>query len=75
MFRPNTAYLIDIVDHGGWTREHVFKTVVSAWPDQNLFWELKGILPQFSDDQGSANAIAPCPQADLLILHYVPEAA
>jgi hypothetical protein len=35
----------------------------------------KTLLVEFSDDQGSAYAIAPCPWSDLLILHYVPEAA
>jgi hypothetical protein len=35
----------------------------------------KTLLVEFSDDQGCAYAIAPCPRADLLILHYVPEAA
>ena len=35
----------------------------------------KTLLVEFSDDQGHAYAIAPCPQADLLVLHYVPEAA
>jgi len=33
------------------------------------------LLVEFSDDQGRANAVAPCPRADLLVLHYVPEAA
>ena len=33
------------------------------------------LLVEFSDDQGSAYAITPCTRADLLILHYVPEAA
>jgi hypothetical protein len=32
-------------------------------------------LVEFSDDQGRAYAIAPCPRTDLLILHYVPHAA
>jgi len=35
----------------------------------------KTLLVEFSDDQGRAYAIAPCQRADLLILHYVPEAA
>ena len=35
----------------------------------------KLLLVEFSDDQGRAYAIAPCPRADLLILHYVPVAA
>jgi hypothetical protein len=32
-------------------------------------------LVEFSDHQGHAYAIAPCPHAELLTLHYVPEAA
>jgi len=32
-------------------------------------------LVEFSDDQGCAYAVIPCPRADLLVLHYVPEAA
>jgi hypothetical protein len=43
-------------------------TVVEAL-DQNT------VLVEFSDDQGRGYAIAPCPRADLLILHYVPHAA
>jgi Domain of unknown function (DUF4926) len=35
----------------------------------------KTLLVEFSDDQGRAYEIAPCPRADLLVLHYVPEAA
>lgn len=35
----------------------------------------KTLLVEFRDDQGRAYAIAPCPRTDLLILHYVPEAA
>ena len=35
----------------------------------------KTLLVEFSDDQGRAYAVAPCPRADLLVLHYVPEAA
>ncbi len=35
----------------------------------------KTLLVEFSDDQGRAYAVAPCQRADLLILHYVPEAA
>ena len=32
------------------------------------------VLVEFSDDDGRAYAIAPCPRANLLVLHYVPEA-
>jgi hypothetical protein len=33
------------------------------------------LLVEFSNEEGRAYAIAPCPQLDLLVLHYVPEAA
>jgi hypothetical protein len=35
----------------------------------------KTLLVEFSDEQGRAYAVAPCPRADLLVLHYIPEAA
>jgi hypothetical protein len=35
----------------------------------------KTLLVEFSDDQGRAYAIALCPRADLLVLHYLPAAA
>jgi len=43
-------------------------TIVEQLDDRTL-------LVEFSDDQGRAYAVAPCPQAELLVLHYVPEAA
>jgi hypothetical protein len=33
------------------------------------------LLVEFSDENGRAYALAPCPRADLLVLHYVPEPA
>ena len=35
----------------------------------------KTLLVEFSDDQGRAYAVVTCPREDLLVLHYVPEAA
>ena len=32
-------------------------------------------LIEFSDDQGRAYAVAPWPRSELLVLHYVPQAA
>jgi len=43
-------------------------TIVEQLDDNTL-------LVEFSDDQGRAYAIAPCPRTELLVLHYVPEAA
>ena len=33
------------------------------------------VLVEFSDDDGRAYAVVPCSRDDLLVLHYVPEAA
>ena len=33
------------------------------------------VLVEFSDEQGRAYAITPCPSSELLVLHYVPQAA
>ena len=33
------------------------------------------VLVEFSDDQGRAYALVPCPPQELLVLHYVPQAA
>ena len=35
----------------------------------------KTVLVEFTDDQGNADAIIPCPRSELLVLHYVPQAA
>jgi hypothetical protein len=35
----------------------------------------KTLLVEFSDDHGHAYEVTPCQTADLLVLHYVPEAA
>jgi len=43
-------------------------TIVESLDDKTL-------LVEFSDDQGRAYAVAPCPRTELLVLHYVPEAA
>jgi len=43
-------------------------TVVEQLDDQTL-------LVEFSDDQGRAYAVAPCPRTELLVLHYASEPA
>jgi hypothetical protein len=43
-------------------------TIVEEFDDESF-------LVEFSDDQGRAYALAPCPRTELLVLHYVPEAA
>jgi hypothetical protein len=43
-------------------------TVVEQLDDEAL-------LVEFSDEQGRAYAVVPCPRTELLVLHYVPVAA
>ncbi len=43
-------------------------TVVEMLDDQN-------VLVEFSDDSGRAYALLPCTRSELLVLHYVPQAA
>jgi Domain of unknown function (DUF4926) len=43
-------------------------TVVEALDDAT-------VLVEFSDDEGQAYAVTPCPRDRLLVLHYEPEAA
>jgi hypothetical protein len=59
------ALLMDLPVHG-LARGQV-GTVVELLDDKTL-------LVEFSDDQGRAYAVTPCQGADLLVLHYVPEA-
>jgi len=35
----------------------------------------KTVLVEFSDDEGRAYAVVPRPNSELLVLHYVPQAA
>jgi hypothetical protein len=43
-------------------------TVVELFDERN-------VLVEFTDDQGRAYAVVPCPRSALLVLHYVPQAA
>ena len=36
VFKPNDAYLIDILDHQSWTVDDVFEVMIDNWPDNNL---------------------------------------
>lgn len=43
-FRPQDAYLIDIMHHGDWTREHVLEVIIREWPSAGLIHEAKGVI-------------------------------
>jgi hypothetical protein len=44
VFMPRDAYLIDIVEHGGWTRAHVLETLIKEWPNSGIVHEVKGAV-------------------------------
>jgi hypothetical protein len=44
IFKPDRAYLIDIMKHGDWTNEQVVRTIIDSWPNDRLAHELKGIV-------------------------------
>ena len=59
--------LLSDVRAQGLSRGHV-GTVVESLGDATA-------LVEFSDDEGRAYAIVPLPRSELLVLHYVPQAA
>jgi hypothetical protein len=42
VFQPRTAYLIDVMQHGDWTRKHVIRVVADEWPNEGIVHEIKG---------------------------------
>lgn len=43
-FQQQTAYLIDIMKHGDWTRDDVLKVLATEWPNEGVIHELYGVL-------------------------------
>lgn len=44
VFHSDDAYLIDIVDHGDWSRQSIMEIVARQWPDAGILFEMKGVL-------------------------------
>ncbi len=42
VFRPNDAYLVDIMKHGKWADDSVIRTIVQEWPDAGIVNRLPG---------------------------------
>ncbi len=40
-FRPNAAYLIDIMSHGDWVRDHVLQVLASEWPNEGVIHKVR----------------------------------
>lgn len=43
-FQPANAYLIDIMGHGDWTRDHVLQVLATEWPKAGVIHEIKGAM-------------------------------
>lgn len=41
-FRPDAAYLIDVMGHGDWVSDRLVQVLVDEWPDEGLVHEVKG---------------------------------
>lgn len=54
VFRRDQAFLIDIMTHHDWAREHVIRVIVRNWPEAELVHEMKGVtgLSRTIDDDG-----------------------
>lgn len=44
VFKQAKAYLIDIMGHGDWTKDHVLNVMASEWPTDGVIHELKGVI-------------------------------
>ena len=43
VFRSDKAYLIDLMTHNDWAREHVIRVIVNNWPNDSLVHEFGGM--------------------------------
>jgi hypothetical protein len=61
VFQPNVAYIVDLMEHGDWTRDHVLEVLASEWPNEGVIFEAKGI---------GATSITEAQRANLRANHY-----
>jgi hypothetical protein len=45
VFAPHAAYLIDIMMHGDWVRDHVLEVLATEWPNEGIIYEITGGNP------------------------------
>jgi len=46
IFSHARAYMLDIAPHGCWTEQRLVEVAVNNWPEDELFVDLKGIMPE-----------------------------
>ena len=44
IFNRNDAYILDILEHGSWTSQHLLEVLVREFPDSNTFHILNGVI-------------------------------
>jgi hypothetical protein len=55
-FTAEAAYLIDIMKHGDWCRDHVLEVLASEWPDEGVIYEMKtSAVPNLITEKQRAN--------------------
>jgi hypothetical protein len=57
-FKPDAAYLIDIMTHRDWARDHVLEVLAAEWPDKGVIHEVKGALGLKNSVMGQRRATA-----------------
>ena len=53
-FTSRAAYVIDIMMHGDWTRDHVLEVLASEWPHEGVIHEIKGAPSASQLTEGAA---------------------
>lgn len=43
VFRHDKAFLIDVMTHQDWAREHVIRVMVDNWPNEGLVYQVHGV--------------------------------
>ena len=59
VFTPDTAYIVDVMDHNGWYDSHVVQVMADEWPNDGIIHEIKGndqfqvvgLSRQYSDEE------------------------
>lgn len=46
IFRPRTAYLLTVQSHGAWAKSELVEAAIRTWPDDGLFLQLNGVIPE-----------------------------
>lgn len=54
-FTPHAAYLIDIMTHRDWTRDHVLEVLAGEWPNEGVIHDMGAAPPNSITERQRAN--------------------